>query len=224
MSVSSTRVRTCTDVRSAIFMSTVPPLTALRRRRDHDAGLDRLLDDRARDRRAHVGVVERDARVLDGDVGADDLRLGVRELELRLLVVGLRQRLRLEQRGCALHLRLRDLAPGLRRDERGLGLGQPIARRALVDLDEQAAGFDDVAGLGVDGRAPRPTLSTSLRRSTRARRRPRRRRSPECCASRPRPPRKRPGPPLRAPARRRPASRPESARRRLRILSEFALC
>ena len=123
----------------------------VRRRRDHDAGLDRLLDDRARDRRSHVGVVERDARVLDGHVGADDLRLGIGELELRLLVVGLRQRLRLEQRSRSFHLRLRDLAPGLRRDERGLGLGQPIARRALVDLDEQAAGFDDVAGLGMDG-------------------------------------------------------------------------
>jgi hypothetical protein len=39
----------------------------LRRRRDDRAGLDRLLDDRARDRRAHVGVLERDARILDGN-------------------------------------------------------------------------------------------------------------------------------------------------------------
>ena len=119
-------------------------------RGDHRARLDVLLDDRARDGRPHIGVVHGDTRVLQRNLGADHLRFGVGEFQLRLFVVGLGQGPGLEQRPRAFHLRVRDGPPGPGRHQASLGFGQAIARRALVHLHQQEAFLDHVSSFRVD--------------------------------------------------------------------------
>ena len=189
MSVSSTRVRTCTRLRSAILSSTVAAADVAGRGGDDLAALDVLGDDRAGDRRADVGVVHAGS-------GRSPRSPGRRTTSARalatassgLLVLLLGDRLRLEQLVAPALLRLGVLEPGLGDLELGLGLRHGVPRRALVDLNQQ------LAPLARPGRSRRPSQGPRPRPSTSPR--------PPCPAGRcrrpaPRPqwPGARPGPP-----------------------------
>ena len=84
---------------------------------------------------------------LETRLGVDDGRLGRRIAELGRVVVGLRDRLRLEQQLAALELRGGVVELGFGDREVRLGLREVVLRDARVDLREQLSLFHVVARL-----------------------------------------------------------------------------
>ena len=75
------------------------------------------------------------------------LRLRIREVQRRLLQVGLRQRAICHQRLGPLFLRLGDFPARFSRLELSVRLGESVTNNSWVDPDHQAALFNHVTGL-----------------------------------------------------------------------------
>jgi hypothetical protein len=108
----------------------------LGRRGDHVPHLHGPGDDRPGDRRTDRRLRHPLPGGLQNRLRADELRPGVRMLELGLLVVLVADDLLLEHAIGTFELGLGDLEPCPGHLEVGLGLGQPLARVDLIDLNQ----------------------------------------------------------------------------------------
>ena len=147
MSVSSTRVRTWTRLRSAILSSTVPPPTSL-------VG-EEMTWPRSTCFSMMVPLIGArtlvssswSLRVVERHPGPDDLGIGVGIVEQGLLVFLLGNRLRLEQLVGPALLGAGVGEAGLRHLEVGLGLRHGVPWNARIHPDHQIAPLDRLPGL-----------------------------------------------------------------------------
>jgi len=119
-----------------------------RRRGDHRALLGRPSSRTCPVMRAHVGVVQRDARVLERNRGGHTWASDCANSSCAFSTSACVSVCDLCNDSARSSLRLRDRAPAPCRGQRGLGVGDLVARGALVDLDEHRLGLHDVANLG----------------------------------------------------------------------------
>ena len=172
MSVSSTRVRTCTDVRSAIFMSTVPPLTACVgdvMTMPGSTAFSRIVPAFG----ARTLVSSSVMRAFSSATSElDDWEAAFANSSSACLHVDLRERLRFVELVRAIELRLRDRAARLRAARARPRSARRQFRGVRLSISTSSCRPRPRRRPRRAPRAPRPTPSTSLRRATRARRCP----------------------------------------------------
>ncbi len=119
-------------------------------RGDHRPALDVQLDDGPGHRGPDIGVFQLDLGVVDRHLRIHDLRLGVGIVEQRRVVLFLGDRPGLEQLVGAALLAGGVGELGLGHIQVGLGLGQRVLRVARIDVHQQRALLDQLAGLGAE--------------------------------------------------------------------------